>query len=74
MRSVHTALLILFSVVIGVFCLQNLETVGVSFLGWGMNLPLAVLVLLIYVLGMVSGSVVWSFLRRTAYRATEPKK
>jgi uncharacterized integral membrane protein len=74
MRTIYTAVLILFTVVVGIFCVQNLETVAVSFLGWSMNLPLAILVLLVYVLGMISGSGVWWFLRRSASRATEPRR
>lgn len=71
MRKLHAAVLILFAVVVLVFCIQNLGTVSVAFLGWKVSLPLPLLVLLIYLLGMISGWGVLSFLRRSFRRARE---
>jgi uncharacterized integral membrane protein len=70
MRIIYTALIILFVAAVVVFCLQNLHNVTVSYLGWGMNLPLPVLVLLVYLLGMATGWGVWAFLRRSIQGAT----
>lgn len=71
MRIVSTALILLFAIGVLVFCLQNLDAVTVSYLGWHLSIPLAVLVLLVYVLGMFTGWGLVSFLRRSWTRARE---
>ena len=73
MRVVYAAILLLFVVAAAIFCYENFETVSLSFLGWKMSLPLPVLALIIYLIGMVSGYSLLSFLRRTYRRATEPR-
>lgn len=55
MRYVTTALLIVFSLVVLIFAIQNLELVDVAFLMWSMSLRKIYLVLGTYVLGMFSG-------------------
>lgn len=70
MRYVHTALVVLFAVVLVVFCVQNLHSASVTFLGWSMDVPFPILAILIYVLGMLTGWSVWSFLRRSIKEAT----
>jgi len=55
MRYVTTALLIVFSLVVLIFAIQNREPVDVAFLMWSMSLRKIFLVLGTYVLGMFSG-------------------
>ncbi|MCY2980037.1 MAG: DUF1049 domain-containing protein [Planctomycetota bacterium] len=55
MRYVTTALLIVFSLVVLIFAIQNREPVDVAFLMWSMSLRKIYLVLGTYVLGMFSG-------------------
>ncbi len=55
MRYVTTALLIVFSLIILIFAIQNREPVDVAFLMWSMSLRKIFLVLGTYVLGMFSG-------------------
>ena len=74
MRVIHAAILILFAVAIGVFCVQNMETVAVDYLGWSVSLPLPGLVLLIYLIGMISGWAVLSYLRHSLRRVTEHQR
>lgn len=45
------------------FKFQNLESVTVSLLGASLTLPVSVLVLLIYLLGMVTGGSVLALMR-----------
>jgi len=52
-----------------IFAVQNLDTVSVSFLSMRVAAPLALLVLIIYVLGAVTGSSLLALLRRS-YRGT----
>jgi uncharacterized integral membrane protein len=47
-----------------IFAVENLEIVSVDFLWFSMRLPLAVLVVVIYIVGMVTGSNLWTLIRR----------
>lgn len=53
------------------FVLQNFAGVDIHFLGWQMKAPLAIICLLIYVMGMLSGWAVVSFLGRSLRQVTE---
>jgi putative membrane protein len=55
MRYVTTAILIVLSLVVLTFAIQNREPVDVAFLMWSMSLRKIYLVLGTYVLGMISG-------------------
>ncbi len=71
MRVINAAVLVVVAIAIAVFCFQNFVTVSVDFLGWSVALPLPALVLVVYLIGMISGWSVLSFLRRSLYKATE---
>lgn len=73
MRIIYAAILLVFALAVVVFCVQNLDSVAIAFLGWRISLPLPLLVLIIYLLGMISGWGLLSFLRRSLRRATESK-
>ncbi len=70
MRYIYTAIVLLLAALVVLFCVQNLATVAVSFLGWSISLPLPFLVVIVYVLGMATGGAVWSFVRRSIRGAT----
>jgi uncharacterized integral membrane protein len=63
MRYVYMALIALFVGVIVLFKVQNLEAVTVSLFSASITLPVSVLVLLIYVLGMLTGGLLLALLR-----------
>ena len=69
MRILYLALLVLLLGITVLFALQNLQTITVSFLSWSLTLPIALVVIGAYVLGMASGGGVLAFLRRTLRRA-----
>lgn len=76
MRYVYLALVIAFVVLLLIFALSNMASATVSFLGWQLSGPLALMILAVYALGMVSGGGVLSFLRHSLHEATakrEPK-
>jgi uncharacterized integral membrane protein len=62
---VYLAVIILLAAAAVVFGFQNLTSVGVSFLGFSVTMPLAVLVFVIYVLGGVTGGSLFALLRRS---------
>jgi uncharacterized integral membrane protein len=56
---------VLFVAAIVVFALQNLAAVTMTFLGFSVRAPLAVMVAVVYLLGMVTGGSLWALLRRS---------
>jgi putative membrane protein len=48
-----------------IFAGQNFETVTMTFLGFSARAPLALLAVIFYLLGMVTGGSLWSLLRRS---------
>ncbi len=68
MRYVYLALLVLLAAVTALFALQNLQTVTITFFSWNLTLPVALVVAGAYILGMVSGGSVASFLRWSMHR------
>ena len=63
MRWFHMTLIAIFVVAILIFAAQNLQSVTVSFLNFRVSAPLAVLIALIYVLGMITGGSLWALIR-----------
>ena len=69
MRWIYLLIIIVFALATLIFAVQNLDTVTVSFLSMRVAAPLALLVLIIYVLGAVTGSSLLALLRRS-YRGS----
>jgi uncharacterized integral membrane protein len=65
MRWLNLGIVIVFAVATAVFAFQNLERVTMSFLGFSTRAPLAVLVVVIYVIGAYTGGGLFSLLRRS---------
>jgi lipopolysaccharide assembly protein A len=70
-RYIYLTLMVVFAVVLLIFALSNMASATVSFLGWQLTGPLALMILAVYVLGMISGGSVLSFLRHSLHKATE---
>jgi len=70
MRYVYLALIVALTVVLLLFKFQNLERVTVSFLSASVTLPVSILVLLTYVLGMFTGGFVVAVARSLIRGAT----
>ena len=65
MRWIYLALIVLFGAVILTFLVQNHELVTISFFGFGLRAPLAVLVGAAYVIGGLTGGALFALLRRS---------
>lgn len=63
MRYVYIALIVMATAAVLLFKVQNLEVVTVSFLNLSFSMPVSLLVMAIYVLGMFTGGALWSLLR-----------
>jgi putative membrane protein len=70
MRWVHLTLIILLAAATLVFILQNREAVTMSFLGFSIRAPLAILIAAVYVIGAVTGGSLFALLRRS-YRGSQ---
>jgi putative membrane protein len=55
MKYVTGTIVALLLLAVIIFSAQNLESVDVTFLNWGMRIPKVLLILVTYVLGMISG-------------------
>ena len=69
MRWFHIIVVVLFALATAIFAFQNLQTVTLAFLGFSVGAPLALLVVIIYVLGMVTGGSLFALLRRSIRRS-----
>ena len=65
MRWIYLAIVAVFVAALIVFVFQNTQSVDVSFLALGASLPLAILVLVAYVFGALSGGSLYALLRRS---------
>jgi uncharacterized integral membrane protein len=75
MRYVLAGILLPFLGAVGVFAVQNTQTVTARFLNWSLTAPLALMAVAIYLLGMLSGWTVVGFLRRSIRSVTaEPRE
>ena len=69
MRFVYMALIVLFTGLVILFKVQNLEAVTITLFSASVTLPVSVLVLLIYVLGMLTGGFLLTLLRTWVHGA-----
>jgi lipopolysaccharide assembly protein A len=68
MRYVYIALIILLTAVVLIFKFQNLTSVTISLLGMSATLPVSTI--LVYLLGMVTGSALFGLVRSWIHEAT----
>lgn len=52
---------------VAILVVQNIDMVHVQVLGWTITMPMALLVIVIYLLGMVSGRGLMGLIRRLAH-------
>ena len=71
MRSIQAVILLVFLAAIGVFALQNRDVITVRFLTWNVSEPVALVTVVVYFLGMLSGWTVVAFVRGSSRRITE---
>ena len=72
MRWVHTAVICVFAAAVVIFAFQNLNLVTMSFLGFSARVPLALLAVGVFLLGIVSGGSLIALLRKSFEGAKRP--
>lgn len=65
MRWVYLVIVVVFVAAILIFAFQNLGMVTMSFLGFSVRAPLAVLAAVVYVLGAFTGGSLYGLLRHS---------
>jgi putative membrane protein len=65
MRWFYLAIVVLLLAALFIFVFQNTDSVSMSFLSFGVTLPLAVLALVLYVLGALTGGSLYALIRRS---------
>jgi uncharacterized integral membrane protein len=73
MRYVYIGLIVAFTALVLLFKVQNLETVTVSLFSSSISLPVSILVVGIYLLGMFTGGAVVALLRSWIAGARGPR-
>ena len=71
MRWLHISVVAVLAIAYLIFALQNLQFVTTAFLGFSFTVPLALLFIVIYLLGMATGGSVWSLVR-WAWQGSRP--
>ena len=69
MRWVHFVVVVLFVAAIAVFAFQNSEAVTMTFLGFSLRAPIAVLTIGVYILGAITGGSLFALIRRSVQGA-----
>jgi lipopolysaccharide assembly protein A len=70
MRFVQAIILLAFLGAVGLFAVQNTEAITISFWTWKMTGSVALLAIGAYLLGMLSGWTVVSFVTRSVHRVS----
>jgi putative membrane protein len=68
-RFVYFGLIVVFIAIVALFKFRNLDAATVSLLSFSVTLPMSILVMVIYVLGMLTGGFVVALLRTWVSRA-----
>ena len=74
MRYVYMLLIVLVVGILLLFKIQNLTAVSVSFLGADITMSVSLMIFVVYVLGMLTGSSVFGLLRSWARGATQKQR
>lgn len=66
MKVVKRILLVLIALLIVIFAVQNSGNITIKLFDWSMTLPVSLLIILVYFLGMTTGGILFSIIRRLA--------
>ncbi len=69
MKIIKKIILAILLLIITLFAVQNSETLTIKFLKWSMTLPASLLIILVYVFGMTTGSLLTSFIKKLTHES-----
>ncbi|MBZ9618912.1 lipopolysaccharide assembly protein LapA domain-containing protein [Psychroflexus lacisalsi] len=64
MRTLKSILLLIIVLAAIIFAFQNMETVNLKFFNWKLQIPLSAASALLYILGAISGGLIFSMLKK----------
>lgn len=73
MRWLHTGVIVILGLVFLIFAFQNLQSVTVAFLGFSITVPLTILAIVVYLLGMATGGSAWALIRWAWQGSYQPR-
>ncbi len=73
MRLIKSILLLLFIGAVMLFSFQNMELIKLSFFNWHLEIPLSFASILFYILGAISGGIVFSMLKKLSLEDSDKK-
>ena len=73
MRYIYITLIVVATIMVLIFVFENTLSTTVSFLSASVTLPLSIIVLAAYVMGILTGGAVVSFFRGVFHGATRKK-
>lgn len=74
MKQFKLFLLAIIVIIFVVFAVQNFESVTIKLFNWGIKLPLAITTVAVYVLGMFTGGLLWSNLKKLTTHPEDQKE
>lgn len=63
MRVLKKIVLAIFVILIIIFAVQNSNTITIEMFNWSVTLPVSILVILVYILGMTTGGILFSVIK-----------
>lgn len=73
MRFLYIAIVVVTFAIVILFNIQNVESVNISLFSVSITMPTWLMVYLVYIAGMLTGGLVWDFLRKSIHRASQPR-
>ena len=74
MRIIKKIFLALLLILIIIFAVQNSSTISIEMFNWSVNLPISILVIFIYILGMTTGGILFSVIKNLMDHPVPKKK
>ena len=71
-QKLYLAVVVVFTLAVIIFALQNLASITLNFYTFHMTAPLAVFVVVIYVLGALTGGGLYGMVRASYRKARQP--
>ena len=70
MKWFHTAVVAVLAIIVLAFAVQNFQSTTISLFHWNITAPLAVIIVIVYVLGMLTGGSMMSLFRWAVSKST----
>jgi putative membrane protein len=74
MRYIYIGLIFIITIVVLLFTFQNIGSVSIEFLSMSITLPISLLIIGVYILGMLTGGSLFGFLKTIVRKTKEPEK